>query len=347
MRHVLPLFVALAIVGPPLQADAQTDLPLAKIVSVGGEERTITRRFYGQVAARETVDLAFQVGGQIIDFPVVEGDTIERGALVAELDLEPFELAVEQASAQQEQADRNLSRLERLRSSAISEVAISDTRTIADLAAITTRNSVRALEQATLTAPFDAQVAVRLVANYTTISPGTPVVRLHDMSELHIEIEVPEVLLQSTNEDPTTRIWAEFPGREGEFPLVVEEFDAQTSDVGQTIGITLAMSNPTGESILPGSSATVFARINVPDRGQRIPLGALVTGNDGQAQVMVYEASDDTQGTVRLAPVEIEPSENGEVLVISGLDVGQEIVASGAAYLDDGQAVRRFVGFPN
>ena len=146
MRHVLPLFVALAIVGPPLQADAQTDLPLAKIVSVGGEERTITRRFYGQVAARETVDLAFQVGGQIIDFPVVEGDTIERGALVAELDLEPFELAVEQASAQQEQADRNLSRLERLRSSAISEVAISDTRTIADLAAITTRNSVRALE---------------------------------------------------------------------------------------------------------------------------------------------------------------------------------------------------------
>ena len=33
------------------------------------------RQFFGQIVASQTVDLAFQVGGQIVEIPVLEGYT--------------------------------------------------------------------------------------------------------------------------------------------------------------------------------------------------------------------------------------------------------------------------------
>ena len=44
----------------------------------------------------------------------------------------------------------------------------------------------RARDKASLEAPFEAMVAERLVANFTTISAGTPIARLHDMSALQV-----------------------------------------------------------------------------------------------------------------------------------------------------------------
>ena len=72
-----------------------TSLKPVKLMVVEAEARELKRQFFGRVAARRTVDLAFQVGGQIQKFPVTEGSQIDKGALVAELDLKPFELALE------------------------------------------------------------------------------------------------------------------------------------------------------------------------------------------------------------------------------------------------------------
>ena len=44
--------------------------------------------------------------------------------------------------------------------------------------------------------------------------------------------------------------------------------------------------------------------------------------------------------------VEIEIADDGGFLVTGGVERGAEIVAAGAAALEDGQAVRRFAGFP-
>ncbi|MEM9794652.1 MAG: efflux RND transporter periplasmic adaptor subunit, partial [Pseudomonadota bacterium] len=48
----------------------------------------LVRQFFGLVVARQTVDLAFQVSGQIVEFPAIEGESIPKGGLIALLDLE-------------------------------------------------------------------------------------------------------------------------------------------------------------------------------------------------------------------------------------------------------------------
>lgn len=346
MKKLLALTAA-AIFGTILSAQAQDEVPLAKIITVSSQKNDIARQFFGRVVAKETVDLAFQVGGQLVEIPVIEGEPIERDGLIAKLDVEPFRLALDQAIAQKDQADRTLDRLKKLEGNTVSEVTVDDAQTQADLADIAVRDAERSLQHSELRAPFDALVATRNVPNFSTVSAGTPIVRLHDMSELRIEIDVPETLFQQAGRDPDIDLWAKFPSSDEQFPLETREFNAETSQVGQTFRITLGMTPPENLAILPGSSVTVTSVIRKDDTRIVIPASAVVTGNDGATHVMVFQPGEDDTGSVTSIPVEIAPTQNGATRVLSGLEEGQEIVASGATRLKAGDRIRRFTGFAN
>lgn len=339
------MMVLLACATPIWAQDAPRLVKLLE-VEMGGHQ--VSRQFFGSVVAKQTVDLAFQVGGQVVDFPAIEGDRIKQGALIAQLDQEPFQLALDQARVQHEQAQRTLDRLEKLSGSAVSQVAVDDAKTQADLAEIAVRNAERSLNNATLTAPFDALVASRNVANFTTVSAGSPIVLLYDMSELRIEIDVPEILFQRVGRDANVEIFAEFSAMEGRFPLEIREFDTNAAQVGRTFKIILGMEQPEGRVILPGSSVTVITQIQQPEESFIIPVSALVTANNGTAQVMVFEPTEEDRGILRATPIEITPTGTGQVMVTAGdVPQGAEIVASGAGALKDGEIVRRFSGFAN
>lgn len=329
-----------------LPAVAQDIVKPVKLLEISQEGAGPSRQFFGQVVARQTVDLAFQVGGQILDLPVVEGASIQEGELIAELDLETFELALDQARLEKQQADRTLERLSKL-GGTVSQVAVDDAETAAALTKIALRNAEFALEHATLKAPFDGIVASRNVANFTTISAGTPVARLHDMSELRIDIDVPEVLFQSAGSNPNLQITAQFPANDRVYPLEIREFNAETQSVGQTYGLTLALTDEAPAHILPGSSVTVTAQFLDRAAGITVPSSALVIGPQDNVTVFLYTPMRDDLGTVREQPVSVEPNEHGGFIVTQGLTMGDVIVSAGAKTLVEGATVRPFLGFAN
>lgn len=321
-------------------------LRVAKLMTVGGETGGVTRQFFGQVVARQTVDLAFQVAGQIVKFPADEGAEIKQGSLIAQLDLEPFELQLQQAQLQADQAERTLDRLKQLTLSA-SEASREDAQTSFSLAKVAVRNAEVALENATLLAPFDALIASRNVANFATISAGTPVARLHDMSELRIEIDVPEVLFQRAGDGSDLELSARFPVGEKTYPLEVREFNAEASTVGQTYRLTLGMDRPPNLVALPGSTVTVLATIGANQPQLLLPSTAVRIANDGTTSVLLFTPADNGAGVLEEVVIEIEATRDGQFKVVSGLAPGSEIVRIGAQALADGQMVRRFTGFSN
>lgn len=344
LRRILTAtLVAIAACGTAALADPRP----AKLMTVTPAQTGLERAFFGRVKARQTIDLAFQVGGQILSLPVDEGQSIAEGDLLAELDLEPFELSLARAETELEQAQADFDRLSSLGGTAASQVSIDNAETALELARIARQDAQRALRQATLTAPFDGIVARRMVPNFTTISAGTPVVRLHDMSDLRIEIEVPEVLFQQAGRNPDVRFQAQFPTSDRRFDLAFREVTAETTPVGQAFRLTLGMDPPETPFLLPGASATVYARINDAAAPLVVPAGAVIFDPDGAASVMLFEADADNPdtGTVRRQPVTLAPSPQGRVAVTEGLAPGDEIVAAGAARLADGDAVTRFAGF--
>lgn len=326
-------------------AAAQDSPPRVAItMTVGGDASGLTRQFFGTVVARQTVDLAFQVSGQIVELPAQEGQVIPAGQLVGALDLEPFELQLRQAELQFEQAERTFNRLDQL-GSTVSSAQRDDAETQLSLSRVSLRNAEVALEDATLLAPFTALVASRNVANFSTVTQGTPVVRLHDMSELRVEIDVPEVLFQQSAGEADIVLEARFPTGPETYPLEVREFNAEASSVGQSFRATLALPGDAGLTVLPGSSVTVLATQADANPVILIPASALPLGNDGDASVMRYVPRDDTTGTIEEVPVSITPNRDGLVQVTEGLVVGDEILRTGAQAVSDGQVVRRFTGF--
>lgn len=343
MKQPLLIAVLAGVLAMPTGLLAQAPLVKLEMVASGGEEER--RVFFGRVVARETVEIAFQVGGEIVDFPLEEGAPIQKGDLVALLDQEPFELALAEAAAQNAQVVRTADRYRELVGKSVTETNLQDAETQAELAGIALRNAERALDHATLHAPFDGIVAARIVPNYSTVSAGTPVVRLHDMSDLRIEIDVPETLVQRVGRDTTVEIFAEFPSNNKSYPMTMREYNAETALVGQTYSITLGMVPPEDLDVLPGASAKVTAYISNGDVGILVPASAIIVENDNSTSVMVFSPNGANTGIVTATPVEIVPTSEGKVKILSGLEAGQEIVVVGASALSDGEAVRRFVGF--
>ena len=344
-RFFTVLAVALAAYAAPLSAE-EAPRPV-KLIAVEAPSTRATRQFFGKVVAKQTVDLAFQTAGQIVRFPAVEGQIVPAGKLIAQLDLEPFELSLEQARLQRDRAHRRAERLKKLEGKSVSRVSVEDAATEAGLAEIALRNAAYALKHATLFAPFDALVARRSVARFTTVNAGTPVVRLHDMSEIRIEIDVPEVLFQRAGRDPSVTAVARFPASETLFPVEVREFNAETSQIGQTFRVTFGMPPPEELNILPGSSVTILATARLPGSGIVVPASAVAVAADGSTSVMVFREVQGDEGVVAAKRVRLAVGSRGEFKVIEGLAVGEEIVAAGANALKDGDRVRRFRGLPH
>lgn len=320
-----------------------------RLMTVEAADSTVTRQFFGQVVARQTVDLAFQVGGQLTELPVLNGQTVAKGDLLARLDPDPFARAVERAELNLQQAQRDFDRVQQLAQSNVASAArFDEAQTTLDLAKVSLREARDAQDDATLTAAFDGLVAQRLVANFTTVAQGTPVLRLHDMSETRVEIDVPERVFQSADNPDAIRITADFgPGLET-VPLRIAEFTAETLGVAQSYQVDLALPSDPGFQPLPGRTATVT--ITVPVAASKtlvVPITALVHGADRDTQVMVYEPVGADTGRVRPLEVTVVSREGSEIGIAPDgeLQPGMEIVAAGAHLLTDGQDVRRFTGF--
>ena len=61
-----------------------------KLIQAGGGSEQLMRVFFGQVAARETVDLSFEVGGRLVMFDAQEGQFLDEAVHIAAMDLAPL-----------------------------------------------------------------------------------------------------------------------------------------------------------------------------------------------------------------------------------------------------------------
>lgn len=340
----------LCIVAATLMATAafaqDTEKPV-KLMDISVNDQTFSRIFFGKVVARQSVDLAFQVGGQINEFPVVEGQMVKEGNLIAQLEQEPFSLALERAVVQKDQAERTLERLTKLRGNTVSQVTLDDANTQVNLSDIALRQAETNLNHATLYAPFDALIATRNVDNYVTTAAGKPVVRLHDMSEIRIEFDVPEILFQTASREENVSFMAHFPGHDEPLPADVREFNAEAATAGQTYRITLGLEPRDDLQVLPGSSVSIHVSADHKNPGIMIPATAIVVAPDGALSVMRFVSDNGDNGTLEATPVEVKPASNGDFELVSGLKAGDVIVSAGASATHDGEAVRRFTGYSN
>lgn len=345
-RKVLYL---LCLAGFIFNAVNASEVPLkpVKLFTVAEPSTALQQRFLGRIAAKETVDLAFQVGGQIIAFPTLSGSRVAPNSLLAQLNLTPLERTMRQAELALSQAERQVERNQQLIArNAITTAEVQDSETQRDLAALSLEQARSALADATLRAPFAGLVAERMVPNLTTVAPGQPVIRLHDMSEIRVRIEVPERLLTQIEDPEVLQYELELVPGGPRYRLSFREFVAEAGRIGQSYSVILSVRDPLPQTVLPGATATVIAQLPVaPSSLLPIPRTAIQIDPQRQTSVLVFSPTGAQTGTLTQRSVQLHTEDGLTLMVQTGLTVGEEIVAVGGHLLEPGQSVRRFNGY--
>ena len=82
---------------PQEKAEVIRPVPAMK---VGESQKVSGRKFPGKAKATQEVNLAFDVGGKLIDRPVNIGDTVKKGDVIARLNPREFKAKVKATRAE-------------------------------------------------------------------------------------------------------------------------------------------------------------------------------------------------------------------------------------------------------
>jgi len=138
------------------------------------------------------------------------------------------------------------------------------------------------------------------------------------MSELHIEIDVPEILFQKMGANPNVKLHAQFPASDKMFPIEFRELNAEASRIGQTFRVTLGMAPPKDLMLLPGASVSVHAILLDQPVGIMVPPTAIHKGEDGSVSVMRFESEGDVSKVIK-TEVTLAIDDNGAIQITSGI----------------------------
>jgi len=323
---------------PPPMPEVSRPVPILEIV---GSASTSGLRFPGRVRAEQRAQLAFNVPGRIVDFPVDEGDTLSAGALIARLDPASFETRLSAARAEFDKARADYDRVREIweKSKAVARAEVDRKRTAMEVARSSFAAAKQDAEDTRLTAPFDGVVARRHVENFQNVQAKEPIVSLQNKDQLEIVIHVPERIMRS--EPRRTAAYAQFddiPGRR--FPVTLKSYSPEADPQTQTYEVVLGLTRPRDITILPGMSAEVLpndAPDNEASRSVAIPLNAVAAGPDGTPRVWVVDPDTDRVGS---RAVTVGAVRGSDIIVLNGLQIGERIVTAGLGHLREGMWVR-------
>jgi RND family efflux transporter MFP subunit len=311
---------------------------------VGQEEELLA--IPGIVQAARRSELAFRFSGLLVELPVVAGQRVAAGDVLARLDPRDFEARVllEQARLNLARADFDRSsRLIRSRASPVSEADVDRRRSQFEIAGVRTAQARKNLADTTLRAPFGGVVAARLVDNHTQVGANQAILQLETPDKLEVVIDLPERVVSRVRSAPLDRPLGEvqlavLPGRR--FPVTLAEIATRADPTSQTFRVTLAMERPADVNVLPGMTATVYGQADiVADESLRIPAAAILRSESGQAAVWVVDPA-----THRIAQraVQLREDGSGTAMVLDGLQAGERIVGAGVERLSPGIEVRPY-----
>lgn len=289
------------------------------------------RSLAGRVEPARTVDIAFQVSGQLSDLAVDAGTRVEKGDLIAALDPVDFELALDRAQASFDLAkseyDRALSLTER---GVATDARLETNRAQQVQAEVALREAERRLAQATITAPFDAIVARIFLEEFSNVTPAAPIARLQDISEMRVRISLPEELAAMAQAQPDAfRVTATFPAVPGyEATLYPRTFVTDADTTAQTYDVEFVIEGAIDPRLLPGMTANVrvtAATEGAQSRSVVVPVSAIDTTSRSEPSIWLY---DEGTGRVSRKTIRLGLPNDDEIVVLEGLS-GDELVVSG------------------
>jgi HlyD family secretion protein len=282
----------------------------------GRVEETVTNSRAGTVQSRRRATLSTEIGGRVEKLPILKGDRVVEGQILAVLSQADSRAQVAQqerardaaraeeteAARNAEQAEVELERYARLaREQVVSREILDRYRSARDVAAASreaagarVRQASAALDAAhaglaktVLKAPFDGVIAdiKTEVGEYITPSPPgipiPPVIELIDPGAIYVSAPMDEVDVGRVRAGQPVRITMDaFPGRSFRGRVTrVAPYVLDVQEQNRTFEIEAEFEDAAfAKTLLPGTSADVEVILDARDDVLRIPSYAILEG---------------------------------------------------------------------
>ena len=301
----------------------------------------------GLVGANAGVDLSFEVTGRLIEMPVKKGLSVKKGDLLGRLDPRDFENEVKNAQAEKDRAKSSFDRMAKaLESNAVSKEEFDKAKADFDKAAAQLEIKRKAFDDTRMLARFDGLIANTYVDTFDTLTAGTPILTLQDVSKVTVDVAVPEqYVISGPQRNPSNRVYqAVFDGLPGRrFDVTFKEFTTKADERTQTYLASFEMPAPDDVRILPGMSATIAVKglAEVPEgqRGFSVPSDAVGIDGQGQHFVWVLDKADADTFVSKKRVVKVGDRQGAAIQVLDGLKPGDRIATAGISLLVEGRTV--------
>jgi multidrug efflux system membrane fusion protein len=326
-------------------AEAPTPVRVQRIaVETAAEARAYT----GVVRARYEADLGFRVAGKIVERLVNIGDRVTKDQVLARLDPTDYGLAVESNEAELAAARSSLAQAaaeedrsgKLLMQGWVSQASREQKKAAADEARGREERAKRALGTARNQVDYtelranEAGIITALpVEMGQVVVVGQLVARLAQLKEREVVVAIPESRLDDARaSDGTVNLWAD--DSRG-YRAVLREFSPQADPMTRTYQARFTI-EAADDAVLLGMTATVRLVLKESRAVVRLPLGAIY--NDGRGASVWVVTQDGAH--LRQAFVDVIEYRQNDLLIASGLDAGERVVALGAPLLDENKLIR-------
>jgi membrane fusion protein, multidrug efflux system len=337
-EYGLPRPLALLGLEPPAQQAARGPAggggPVGVVVSNVRTGTVVERaESIGTVRARDAVTITGKVSGIVQTIRFQEGQRVNQGDVLVELDAGAVRAELDQARALLDDARTQLARARQLQpGQTIAAQRLDTLEALGRQAEGRVRQSEARLEELRITAPFAGRVGLRQVSVGALIQPGTAITTLDDTARVRIEFSVPEVFLARVVPGaPVTARATAFGDRR--FRGVVAVVDTRIDTATRTIRVISEFDNAE-DTLRPGLFMTVELELTRRENALIVAEEALDPVGDRNFVFVIRE------GRARRQEVRLGQRMPGEVEVLSGVAAGEPVVVRGVQRLRPDLPVR-------
>ena len=306
----------------------------------------------GVVQGFNTVLVRTRVDGQIDKVAFKEGQLVNQGDLLVEIDPRPYQATLDQAKAKKAQDEANLANanLDLQRYTKLGEFATrqqTDTQrsTVAQLTAQIAAddaaifNAQTQLDYTAVKSPIPGVAGLRQVdiGNIVNASTQTGIVTIAQIEPIAVIFTAPEEQLPYINEaqsvQPLKVIAITTDGKKPLADGTLAVVNNQVDTTSGTIRLKAVFDNK-NHALWPGQSVSTRLLVKTLKDATVVPDDAIQHGTDG---LYAYAVGQDNKAELR--KVKVSQSIDGRSVVESGLSPGEQVVTAGQFKVQPGSLV--------
>jgi multidrug efflux system membrane fusion protein len=311
-------------------------IPLVSTTNVEFKPYEVTVRSSGVLANKSQQRLSFKVNGVIAEIFAEEGDNVVAGQLLASLDKSEILAQVKQAESLRKNAETNLKRLQQLQQDKlVSPEQLQAAQTQLDVANSDLEIARFNFKHSEIRAPQAGKIISRLVESKELVASNQAIFVVSNASAgwiLRLGLSDKDIVKIDLGNEARISFDA-YPNEL--FSAKVSELAAAANSRSRLFEVELQLAN-TEHKLLSGFIGRVEI---VPSSNRRLamlPIESIVTAQGLVGKVFVLT----NDKTANFREVDIAFIRSDTVAISAGLEPGEQVITSGAAYVQPGLPVR-------